>query len=252
MVAKRTGVSRILDANPKSAVLTDLPIPPVNLTFNRKQRPAFPGIVKKIRINILRDKSGSFGDNEADAAAGVLWLLNAIIEKPAISTMVMVNIVEMSGIVKSSGYQPVVGFEPANIPAQGQSPFAAAIRKVIADNEAMGEEPGVLQIDIGIGDWVQSGEESSLPDAIAAYRKHQETFCGGTYVFPVVIGNPGAYAMGVAEQVSVRYDPFIGKETAFDEIFRLIFGLIEKVSQNAASLQTMRSLEPAELQNRAG
>ena len=245
---KKPRVSHVLGENPNAPPVSMEVVPPLNMGAVNK-RVMVRGAKKQIRIHILADKSGSFLENDPARVLAQEKFVARMLADPVLADMVLLCVTEMSGHVATSGYKPLADFVPVNIMAGGMSPFATLLEVAIAEDCGHFEnlQSECLTIHVPVGDWITG---DPMIGAMTKYHEHQKDHAGGVYVFPVCIGH--FINTPLANQVSIRYQPYTDPDIAFDEIFDHIFKMISNVSQNADALKNYKSLTMEQLQAKVG
>ena len=201
--------------------------------------PTTPVARRRILVQALRDKSGSFAHVEGISLKAQEELLKRIRFDATLEPQTAICFTEMSGIVRSSGYEAPNNVVPPGIKAGSTSPFKLALETVMEQDRAIGVQPGDLVIHVLIGDWLSS---DAVADVLPIYRDHQETFLVPVHCFVVNIGG-AEVNHEIANQVSTKHIPFDTSESAIDEVMSLIFDLLKKTeAQGEVALNRMTSI----------
>lgn len=206
--------------------------------------PTTPVARRRILVQVLRDKSGSFAHVEGIALKAQEELLKRIRFDATLEPQTAICLTEMSGIVRSSGYEAPNNVAAPGIKAGSTSPFKLALETVMEQDRAIGVQPGDLVIHVLIGDWLSS---DAVAEAIPVYRDHQAQFIVPVHAFVVNIGGADV-DHGIANMVSTKHIPFDTSESAIDEVMNLIFDLMKKTeAQGEVALNRMTSIAFSEM-----
>ena len=206
--------------------------------------PTTPAAHRRFLVQVVRDKSGSFAHVEGIALKAQEELLKRISLDPTLEPQTAICLTEMSGIVRSSGYQAPTNVVAPGLKAGSTSPFKLALETAMEQDRAIGAQPGDLVIHVLIGDWLSS---DAVADVIPVYRGHQDNFIVPVHAFVVNIGG-AEVNHAIADMVSTRHIPFDTSESAIDEVMSLIFDLLKKTeAQGEAALNRMTSIAFSEM-----